>query len=452
MNGTVLQLKRRETEMSGRNDIVTAVEQMVVDFYPDDTAPGAAVLLVKNGQVICRRGIGRANLEHQVPLRPDMPFQLASLTKPLTSTAILMLVESGQLALTDTLDHLLPDYPMGEMTITLEHLLTHTSGIPEYTELPEWWTMNRQDVSLDQLMDLYKTLPRSFAPGTRWAYSNSGYVLLGAIIEEISGKSYAEFLAENIFAPLEMSSTFYEATGSRIIPHMVSGYSRAPHAYMHAEYCSLSHFYAAGGLISTLDDLARWFAALNAGNLVSAETLRRMWTPYMLADGQSTRYGYGWWVSKCQGHPVVEHYGFLPGYANYLLALPDDDILVIILSNDDGKLNRVEQLAIEMAAMTLGKPYQPPTTFPLSTPELSHFVGTYLTRDGILLTLANEAGQLTLQTSLGERFTLQPLSPWEFFFPEIPESRLMFSDKENCVAGLEWVPRRGMPVQAKKTS
>jgi hypothetical protein len=146
----------------------------------------------------------------------------------------------------------------------------------------------------------------------------------------------------------------------------------------------------------------------------------------------------------------VEHYGSIPGCANYLLALPDDGILVIILSNDDGKLNLVEQLAIEIAALTLGKPYQPPATVPLSLPELSHFVGTYLTSDGMRLTLTNEAGQLTLQTSLGERFSLLSQSPWEFFFPEIPESRLIFLNREDRVVGLEWLPRRGMPVQAKK--
>jgi D-alanyl-D-alanine carboxypeptidase len=434
------------------DDIATTVDGMVVDAYPDTTAPGAAVLLAQDGEILYRRGIGMANLEHQVPLLPDMPFPLASLTKPLTATAILMLVESGQLALTDPLDRLLPDYPTDETTVTLEHLLTHTSGIPEYTELPEWWTICRQDVPVDRLTDLFKTLPRAFAPGTRWSYSNSGYILLGAIIEEVSGTPYAEFLAEHVFAPLGMSSTFYEPAASRIIPHMVSGYSRASSACVHAECVSLSHFYAAGGLISTLDDLARWFTALYSGNLLGAETLRRMWTPSMLADGRSSRYGYGWWVSECQGHPAAEHYGSLPGYANYLLALPDDGILVIILSNDDGKLNRVEQLAVEIAAMALGRPYQPPATFPLSTPALSRFAGTYLTRDRTLLTLATGAGELTLQTSCGERFTLRPTSPWEFFFPEIPESRLIFSCTEDRVAGLEWLPRRGMPIQARKTS
>ena len=433
------------------DDISKSVEQMVANAYPG-VAPGAAILLVKKGQVLYRKGTGLANLEHQVPLTPDMPFRLASLTKPFTSTAILMLVETGKLALTDPLNSLLPDYPMVEATITPEHLLTHTSGLPDYTELPEWLTIHRQDVSVDQLIDVFKTRPKIFAPGTRWAYCNSGYVLLGAIIEKISGKSYGEFLAEHIFAPLKMARTSYEATGSRVIPQMVSGYSKAHDAYIQAEYLSYSQIYAAGGMVSTLDDLARWFAALRAGKLLTAETLRKMWAPYILADGTSTRYGYGWWLSECQGRSVVEHYGLLPGYVNYLLALPDDDILVIVLSNDDGKLNQVEQLAVEMAALTLGNPYQPPAAVPLSSTELRAFEGNYTSSDGKLLTLVDESGQLILRNDLGQFFALQPRSQLEFFLPENPESRLVFSRRQNIVTRLEWLPRRGMSIQAQKTS
>ena len=433
------------------DEISKSAEAMVVKAY-QNAAPGAAIVIVKKGQVLYRKAIGLANLEHQVPLTPDMPFLLGSLTKPFTSTAILMLVEAGTLALTDSLDRLLPDYPMGEVTITLEHLLTHTSGIPDYTELPEWWAIHRQDVSVDQLIDVFKTRPKLFAPGTRWVYCNSGYVLLGAIIEKVSGKSYGEFLAENIFAPLEMSSTFYDATTSRVIPKMVKGYSKTPNTYTQAEYFSYSQLYAAGGMVSTLDDLARWFAALRAGKLLTAETFRKMRTPYLLADGTSTRYGYGWWLSEYQGRPVAEHYGQLPGCVNYLLALPDDDILVIVLSNDDGKLNQVEQMAVEMAALTLGKPYQPPSPIVLSTAELRNFDGNYMNNDGISLTVVDEFGQLILRTPLGQFFALQPQSQVEFFLPENPESRLVFSQVKDIVTGFEWLPRRGMPIRAQKTS
>jgi D-alanyl-D-alanine carboxypeptidase len=438
--------------MSRTDDFQTMVSEMLIDAFPDSTAPGAAVILVEGGRNLCRTAIGRANLEHQVPMRPDMPFRLASLTKPLTCTAVLMLVESGQLALTDTLDQLLPDYPQGETPVTVEHLMTHTSGIPEFTEIPEWWAMHRQDVSPGELIDLFKGRPQVFTPGTGWSYCNSGYVLLGAIIATVSGMSYAEFLSKNILAPLAMSSTLSEETPGRIIPHRVSGYSPVSAGYADAEYLSLTHFHAAGGLTSTVNDLARWVTALRGGTLISAETLRRMWTPYTLADGRSARYGYGWWLGTCLGRPAAEHYGSLPGCSNYLLALPDDDLLVIVLSNDEGKLNRVEQLTVEIAGAALGKTYQPPAPFPLPAPDLGSLAGTYVSREGAPLTLACEAGELTLRTPAGEHFELQPLAPREFFFPEIPESRLVFSGGENRGTTLEWRPRRGIPVQARKTS
>jgi len=423
------------------HDLVKRIEGMVVNSCPD-TAPGSAILLVKNGQVLYRRGIGLANLEHRVPLAPDMPFRLGSITKPITATAILMLAEAGELALTDPISLLLPDYPMGETPITPEHLLTHTSGIPNYTELSEWFAVHRQDFSLDQLIDVFRTRPKAFAPGTRWAYSNSGYVLLGAIIEKISGKSYGEFLADHIFTPLKMSDTSYESTTSRVIPRMAGGYSPVPGAYLHAEYLSYTQVHAAGGLVSNLDDLARWFTALRAGNLLAEETLRKMWTPYLLSDGTSARYGYGWWLGEWQGHRVAEHYGSLFGYAAQLLALPDDDILVIILSNDEGKLNLTEQLAVEMAAMTLGKPYQPPAAIPLPAPELLQVAGTYTAGDGLQLTVADEAGQMVLQLSSGNTSNSSRTPRRNFSFRRsrrpalfFPADRTLSPNSRGCRAG-----------------
>jgi CubicO group peptidase (beta-lactamase class C family) len=433
------------------DDLVKRIGQMVVRSCPE-TTPGAALLLVRNGEVLYRRGIGLANLEHRVPLAPDMPFRLGSITKPVTATAILMLAEAGELALTDPISQLLPDFPMGETAITPEHLLTHTSGIPNYTEFPAWFAVQRQDVSLDQLIDVFRTHPKAFAPGTRWEYSNANYVLLGAIIETISGKTYGEFMADHIFTPLSMADTSYEPTTSRVIPRMAGGYSPGPGAYVHAEYLSYTWLHAAGGLVSTVDDLARWYTALRAGNLLTEETLRKMWTPYLLPDGTSARYGYGWWLGEWQGHRVVEHYGCLPGYAAQLIALPDDDILVIVLSNDEGKLNLTDQLAVATAAMALGKPCRPPAAFPLPAPELRQVAGTYTTGYGMQLAITDEAGQMVLQLSSGERFKLKPYSPQEFFFPEIPASRLVFSRRQNLVTGLTWLPRRGMPVHAQRIS
>jgi CubicO group peptidase (beta-lactamase class C family) len=437
--------------MAHPQDLQKALEQLVTGAF-QASAPGAACLLIQKGQVIYRDGIGLANLEHEIPLTPEMPFRLASLTKPITATAILKLAEAGQLALTDPLTRFLPDYPMGETPITLEHLLTHTSGLRNYTELPEWWAVHRQDLGVDQLLDLFKAQPVAFAPGTSWAYCNSGYALLGAILEKISGKPYGECLNELIFAPLEMQKTSYEASPARVIPQLVSGYTKIPGAYLHPEYLSNTQVYAAGGLVSTLDDLARWFAALRNGQLLSPKMLQPMWTPYLLADGTSTHYGYGWMLSQLEDRRVVEHYGLLPGFANYLLALPDEDLLVVILSNDDGNVNETERLAFHMATLALDRPYRPPASLPLAVAELARFAGSYQAENGSPVLIEEEAGSLVLQLAAGQRLALQPVSELEFFCPQNPVSRLVFSSNtRQQITALKWLPRRGRPLRAQKS-
>jgi D-alanyl-D-alanine carboxypeptidase len=433
------------------NSDLDAIEQLVASIYTD-SAPGAAILLTKGGKVAYRRGIGLANLEHKLPITPDMPFRLASLTKPFTATAILILAETGQLALTDPLTRFLPDYPVSDPPITLEHLLTHTSGIRNYTELPEWWAVHRQDLSVPQLIDLFRLQPGIFMPGTRWAYCNSGYALLGAVIEKISGQGYGQFVEEHIFAPLEMRQSYYEATSTRVIPKLVSGYSKSPDGYTHPEYLSYTQVYAAGGLISNVDDLARWYVALRAGKLVSSAALQRIWTPYLLADGKSTNYGHGWMLSTYQGHQVVEHYGLLPGFANYLLALPDDDILAIVLSNDDSKINQNERLAFELATRALGEPYQAPAPVTMTREHLQRFAGQYKVQEGTVLTILHEAGCLFIQTADGQKLELRPLAPFEFFFPQIPVSRIRFAhDANQRITELEWTPRQKILTRAQKS-
>jgi len=431
------------------NDL-KAIEQLVTGIYID-SAPGGAILLSKGGQVIYRHGIGQANLEHEIPITPEMPFRLASLTKPFTATAILMLAEADQLALTDPVTRFLPNYPTSDPPITIEHLLTHTSGIRNYTELPEWWAVHRQDLNVTQLIDLFRSQPSVFIPGTRWAYCNSGYALLGAVIEKASGQEYGRFIEEHIFKPLEMRQSYYEATSTRVISKLVSGYSKISDVYTHPEYLSYTQVYAAGGLISSVDDLARWYAALRRGKLISSATLQRMWRPYLLSNGESSCYGYGWIVSAYQEHQVVEHYGLLPGFANYLLALPDDDVLAVVLSNDDSKVNQTERLAFELASRALGEPYQPPTPVTLTREQLKQFAGQYKVQDEIAVTILYEADCLYIQTADGQKLELRPLTPFEFFFPQIPVSRIRFvHDVDQQIIELVWTPRQKIPVRAQK--
>jgi D-alanyl-D-alanine carboxypeptidase len=438
--------------MTPANDVFRAMEQLVRNEYAP-SEPGAAILVVKNGQTLYRQGVGLANLEHGVPIEPEMPFHLASLTKPLTATAILMLEEAGQLALDDPLTRFLPDYPLGKTIITLEHLLTHTSGVKNYTELPEWWAVHRQDFSVHELIGLFSSKPRVSAPGTRWAYNNSGYALLGAVIEKISEKPYGQFIEERIFAPLGMQHSYYAGTSSQVIPKLVSGYSGQGPTYSHPEYLSYTQVYAAGGLIASVDELATWYLALCNGQVIRKTSLQRAWSPYLLADGSSSHYGYGWMLSTYQGHRLVEHYGLLPGYANYLIGLPDDNLFVAVLSNQDGKIGQPERLAFELAALALEQPYHPPTPIDLSPEKLQAYAGQYQARDGAVLMVQSEADGLILQTADGQSWTLQPISPEKFFFPQLPMSEVNFVlDTNQQAVELNWLPRQKIPIQAIKSA
>src|SRR5262245_7719131 len=277
-------------------DLAEAIDVLLTEVYKPD-GPGAAVVVVKDGRVLFRKGYGMANLELGVPIAPDMVFRLGSITKQFTAVAILMLAEQGALALDDDITAFFPDYPTHGHTITVEHLLTHTSGIRSYTGMPEWLPLWRKDFTVDELIDFFKHQPMDFAPGEKWSYNNSGYILLGAIIEKVSGKTYEQFLQQQIFEPLGMRQSYYDST-SRIIPRRVSGYSKGPEGYENAPYLSMTQPYAAGALASSVDDLALWDAALYGDRLIKPETLRRAFTSSTLNDGGATGYGYGWGISE----------------------------------------------------------------------------------------------------------------------------------------------------------
>ena len=184
---------------------------------------GAAVIVVKDGQTLFRKGYGMANLELSVPVRPEMVFRLGSITKQFTAAAILMLAQQGKLAVTDDVTRFLPDYPSGGRKVTIDHLLTHTSGIKSYTGMPEFWKTQGQDASVSEMIDFFKKEPFEFEPGEKWNYNNSGYFLLGAIIEKVSGQPYGEFVLKNIFLPLGMTHSFY-GDNEPVIAGRVSGY------------------------------------------------------------------------------------------------------------------------------------------------------------------------------------------------------------------------------------
>lgn len=408
--------------------------------------PGAAVIVRRGGKTLYRKALGMADLELGTPLQPDMVFRLGSITKQFTAVAILMLEEEGRLKVSDPIQTHLTAFPDKGKTITIEHLLAHTSGIKSYTSLPEWLTMWRRDMKVEEIIALFKDLPLEFDPGTRWNYSNSGYILLGAIIEKASGMGYADFIDQRIFKPLGMNHSCYGDT-ERIIPRRVGGYQPADNGFIHAPYLSMTQPYAAGSLLSTVDDMARWHEALLAGKVIKPESLKRAHQPVLLSNGESTGYGYGWMMSEFKGHPTVEHGGGINGFATYAISLPRDGVYVAILQNHTAK--NPQELAFRMAALAAGITLENPPSVAIGEDALNGFVGVYTHETGGDRVITLKDGKLFSQRSGGTVFELSAVAPDEFVFPS-GFTRLKF---ERGVKGetVTVIPRLGMSETAVKT-
>lgn len=293
--------------------------------------PGASIAVVKDGKVELLKGYGKASVELDVPATPGTVYQLASVTKPFTATAIMLLVRDGKLGLDDKLTALIPDLPKVWDAITVRHLLAHTSGIKNLTGRKDFAESIRKDFTPRELVATVAQEPLEFPPGEKHAYSNTGYILLGMVIEKVGGRPYGEFMAERIFKPLGMAAT--RANDLRaVIPGRSQGYTWDGKELRLGEYHSATQPFAAGMLVSTAADMIKWDAGLEK-LLPAAES---MWTPTPLATGKDADYGLGWEVSRVNGHRMVSHGGGIPGFSTELARFPDDKLTVIVLLNSDG--------------------------------------------------------------------------------------------------------------------
>ncbi|HMM34400.1 MAG TPA: serine hydrolase domain-containing protein, partial [Thermoanaerobaculia bacterium] len=353
------------------------IDALLAKAIPAD-GPGVAAIAVKDGKTVFRKAYGMANLELGVPLSPDSVFRLGSITKQFTAVAVLMLAEEGKLSLSDPITKYLPGYPTQGHTISVEHLLTHTSGIRSYTGLPGYMTgpKIRTDLTTAELVEVFAKEPMDFAPGAEWRYNNSGYVLLGAILEKVSGKPYGELLAERIFRPLGMKSTRVGDEGP-ILARRAAGYTRDGEAVANAPFLSMTQPHAAGALVSTVDDLALWDAALSTEKLVKKESLEKAWTPAVTRDGRPTRYGYGFGVSTLRGARSIEHGGGINGFSTYAVRLPGEKVYVAVLANSDAPAADPTALGKEIAALLIGKPFPARVAVPVEPKLLERWVGVY---------------------------------------------------------------------------
>jgi D-alanyl-D-alanine carboxypeptidase len=423
------------------DELATTIDEMLTDLYKPNE-PGAAVIVVRDGQVLFRKGYGMANLELSVPIAPEMVFRLGSITKQFTAVAILMLAEEGKLALDDEISKFLPDFPTHNQKITVEHLLTHTSGIRNYTDMVEWLPLWRKDLRLSELIDLFKDERLDFTPGTEWAYSNSGYVLLGAIIEKAAKMSYERFIETHIFKALGMDHSFYDNT-AQVIPGRVAGYTL--NVTQNAPYLSMTHPHAAGALVSSVDDLAIWDAALYTDKLVKQSTLQRAFASYKLNNGTLTDYGYGWGLTSYEGHPMFEHGGGIHGFSTYAIRMPEDKVFVAILTNTDSAEMQPDAPAFKIAALVSGKPYVEPVAITLPPAELDALAGSYQLEDQSPFRVTRIGDYLIIRDQ-----RIFSASATEFFIPNTFERWRFIKNADGIVTELGMQYRGGPVLVAKK--
>jgi D-alanyl-D-alanine carboxypeptidase len=396
-------------------DLAGSIDALVAPMFQPD-APGATVIVVRDGQTVSRRAYGMADTGKGVKMTPEMALRLGSITKQFTATGILMLAEEGKLSVDDDITKHLPDYPTRGNKITIEHLLTHTSGIASYTSLPHFHANMTQDRTVAQMIDLFKSEAFDFAPGSQYRYNNSGYFLLGAIIEKVSGQSYAQFVERRIFVPLGMNDSYYEGHARRKAP-VAAGHMRVENGYGPARPLSMTLPYAAGALVSTVDDLARWDAAIASSRLLKPASWNKAFTPYRLPDGKEVNYGYGWEIAKVQGAQMVGHGGSINGFSTYALRMPAQKLYVAVLTNSDSGPVNPAVVARKVAGLAIGKPYREFREVALPPAALDGLAGAFAIEKGVQRVFRRQGDGLVMQRTGRPPVAVKPLSASEFFIP-----------------------------------
>ena len=389
-----------------------AFDTLIHELVTPD-GPGAAWLVAKDGKVIARGARGMADLEKQEKLTPEHVFRIGSITKQFTAVAILQLVEAGKLKLADPISKYVEGTPATWNKITVQHLLDHSSGIKSYTGMEAFDTATQQKrVSTAQLLEFFKNEPLEFEPGTKWNYNNSGYVLLGMILEKVSGRTYGEYVEEEIFKKLGMRNSSYGRDDVKVDRH-ATGYMKAGEKWEVAAPLSMTWPYSAGALLSTVDDLHTWNTAVMSGKLIGKDLLQKAHTELVLPNGDSTRYGFGWSLSRLQGSRTIEHGGGINGFVTNAIYLPDEDLYAVVLTNQEADL--ADDLSARLAAIAIGRPYEF-KEITLTADQLKEYEGVYMNEDSMKRFIRAEENGLTSQRAGGSRHELKPDAKDHFFF------------------------------------
>ncbi len=396
--------------------VSSAAKGDVIDSYIETQMrnlhiPGISLAVVRSGRIIKTKGYGLANIEANSAATPKTVYEIGSMTKQFTATAVMMLVEEGKVKLDDKITKYFPDMPQAWNRITVRHLLSHTSGIQNHVAVPGYLNRFKTNLSFEttptreEILKEFFKLPSEFEPGETWAYDNTGYYLLGFVIEKASGKSYYQFLDERIFKPLGMNAT--RNTDTRpIVPNRASGYEWVNDKFENRPPLLPTIAFSAGTILSTVEDMAKLDAALYTEKLLKKSSLEQMWTPAEINDGAlaSFDYGFGWFIDNYHGHRILQHAGGTPGFSSVIYRFTDDKLTIIVLSNHSDRF--LDQIAIDIAGIyvpALKRPEGKTDPDPNTTLKLKEVMSNLLNgkHDADLFT---PPMRLFLKTSTGKGF------------------------------------------------
>jgi CubicO group peptidase (beta-lactamase class C family) len=330
----------------------SSVDEFVSAELRAQRIPGIALAVVRDGKIVKAAGYGMANVELGVTTKPESIFQTGSVGKQFTATAVMMLVEEGKVGLDDKISKYFPDSPPAWKDITIRHLLTHTSGIPDYTSEKTGGAINmRVDYTEEELVKKIAALPLDFEPGEKWSYSNSGYLILGVLIHHVTGEFYGNFLQRRVFQPLQMTSTRI-ISESDIVPNRSAGYRLVKGELKNQEWVSPSlNTTADGALYTSVLDMAKWDAALYTEKLLKRSSFEQMWTSVKLNSGKTYPYGFGWSIADVNGHRLFEHGGAWQGFTMHISRYVDDRLTVVVMTNLDEDHSHPGKIAHGVAAL-----------------------------------------------------------------------------------------------------
>ena len=382
--------------------VVSREAQAILERAYAADGPGAVVLVARGDEVLFRGGRGLADIEAGTPLDADDTFRLASVTKQFAAAGLLTLVDDGKVGLEDPLSKYLPDFPNGD-AVNIRQLLNHTSGIKSYTSIPGYFAGPiREDLDTAGMIAVFRDLPVDFAPGENWSYNNSGYVLVGAVIEAVTGQPWHAYLEEALFEPLGMDDTGYGADPAVAATHVPS-YTYADGGWQPSIQISMTQPHAAGSLVSSLDDLHTWNRALHEGRVLEDGTYEAMITP--TGKAVDARYGFGLF------HGMLQHGGDIPGFGTYLVYLPESDTTVAVLQNTDRPQRNEEPSTIgnRLAAIAVGDAYPEPVAIDVDVATLQEAEGVYQVNETDERILRVVDGTLTGQRTGGQPAELMPI-------------------------------------------